>query len=243
MSIYASTFISGLQKPVKDALKKQVHDVRIIDLYDGLIVYDTKANIERIKNLNFFNNTFLVLKIFKNQNNISMEDILQSAAKMNDIEEKISYVLSNKKYSYRIITSKENKLISVNDNILKNMESRLSKIRRLYLNKSRPDLEFWFLLRREKIGFFMMRLTKKASTEKRLNKGELRPELCNIMCLISDINKDDIFWDPFCGYGSIPIERASMFPYSIIFAMDNDLEKVKKLKQRIKKSRKLRNNK
>ena len=234
MALYASTFISGLQVPIRDALKRQFPDISIISLYDGLVVYNTETNIEKIKKIRFFNNSFLILKMFKNKNTLSIETMIQSAIRAKDIETKISSILANKSYSYRIITSKENKLVSVNNNILKNMEMKLSKIKGLYLNRSKADLEFWFLLRREKVGFFMLRLTKKASTEKILNKGELRPELCYILCSIAGVCKDDILLDPFCGYGSIPIARAFMFPYNMIFASDNDWEKVKKLKQRVK---------
>lgn len=241
MTIYASTFISGLHEPVRDALKEQISDISIISLYDGLIIYSTGVGFERIKKLKFLNNTFLVLKLFMDTKNNTIENMIQCATKMNGIEAKLSSIFDNKKYSYRIVTSKENQLVSVNDYILKSMEKRLSRVDGLYLNRHKPDLEFWFLLRSENIGLFMLRLTKRVSNENTLNRGELRPELCNILCSISGANKDDIILDPFCGYGSIPIERAYMFKYNMIFAADNDRKKVRKLKQRVKKIRRLRN--
>lgn len=235
MTIYASTFISGLQEPVKDALLRQIPDAHIINLYDGLIIYGTKARVEKIKKIRFFNNSFLVLKMFKNYNN-SLESMIKSVAinKIDDIKPVIYRVLGNRKHSYRIITSKENKLVPVSNNLLKSMERQLSAIPILHVDRLKPEIEFWFLLRREKIGIFMIRLTKKTSTEKRLNKGELRPELCDILCTISEVKKDDIFLDPFCGYGAIPFARETMFKYNTIFAFDNDWEKVWKLKEKIK---------
>lgn len=233
MAKYASTFVSGLQEPVKDALLKQIPDIHIINLCDGLIIYSTNASVEKIKKIRYFNNTFLVLKMFRNYND-SVEGMIKSAIKINDIESMISHLLGNRKHSYRIITSKENTLVSVNNDLLKSMERKLSAIPMLYVDRLKPQLEFWFLLRSEKVGFFMMRLTKKASTEKRLNKGELRPELCDMLCLISEVNKNDIFLDPFCGYGAIPIARASMLQYNMILASDNNSEKVQKLKEKVK---------
>jgi tRNA G10 N-methylase Trm11 len=111
-----------------------------------------------------------------------------------------------------------------------NMEVKISKASGLLVDRVKPDLEFWFLYRSEKIGFFMLRLTKHASTEKLLNKGELRPELSYTLCLISGPDDNDIFIDPFCGYGSIPMARSLISPADMIFAADIDKENVRTLK-------------
>jgi len=239
MAVYASTFVSGLQEPVKDILKKQISDVDIIHLYDGLVVYRTRANADIIKKLEFFNNSFLVLEQIKGKNIASVKSMLKAEVNADDIRKKISPVLKGRKYGYRIVVSKENRLIPVRDSLLKPIESKLSGIKFLYLTRRNPDVEFWFLLRSEKTGFFMMRLTQKASTEKRLSKGELRPELCSIMCSIAGVDGNDIFLDPFCGHGAIPITRASMFKYNMIFASDSDPDMVKRLRKRVKQLRNL----
>jgi hypothetical protein len=53
MGIYASTFISGLQEPVSEALLLQIPDARIISLLDGLVVYSTSEAVETIKTRRF----------------------------------------------------------------------------------------------------------------------------------------------------------------------------------------------
>ena len=78
----------------------------------------------------------------------------------------------------------------------------------------------------------MLIITK---NKKKLNKGELRPELSNILCLLSEPSENDIFLDPFCGSGAIALERSRIANFKGIFACDNNQEIIKGLKQEIKK--------
>ena len=52
---YVGTFISGFEKQIEILLKDKVN---IINLYDGLVIFNTD---EEIKKLPFFNNVFLLL--------------------------------------------------------------------------------------------------------------------------------------------------------------------------------------
>ena len=149
-------------------------------------------------------------------------------------------MFSDKNKTFRIICSDENQLVSVDRALLGRVESQISSIRGMRVNRGNPDMEFWFLSRSENIGFFMLRITKHRAHEKVLHKGELRPELANILCRMSKPSDTDIFLDPFSGYGAIPLERAFSFDYNMIFAIDNDKQKVDYIKQKIKE---IRNNK
>ena len=68
--------------------------------------------------------------------------------------------------------------------------------------------------------------TKSGFTEKNLNKGELRPEIAYLICSFAGIQSDDVVLEPFCGYGSIPVQLAKRFNCSKIYASDIDKEKV-----------------
>lgn len=136
--------------------------------------------------------------------------------------------------TFRIITSQENQLVSVDKQLVINLEDNISKNFGLKPNRSLPQVEFWFLSRREGYGFFGMRLTRHQDYEKSLQKGELRPELANFLCQISEPNSNDIFLDPFAGSGAIPIERAQIFFSKHILASDNNVIAVNKLKTRVR---------
>jgi tRNA G10 N-methylase Trm11 len=102
------------------------------------------------------------------------------------------------------------------------------------VDRSHPGIELWCLHRREGTGFFMMRLTKHATTTRMLHKGELRPELASLLCALSEPHDRDVFVDPFCGYGSIPLARARLAPYKTIHASDNDLDKINYLRKKLR---------
>ncbi len=236
MATYASTFISGLQDLISQELTKLIPDLRITGLYDGLVVYTTNAKIRKLKGINFFNNTYLVLRQFKNLQSGDLNNIIRQALKSWNISPKWARDAVGNSKKFRIITSKENQLTAVDKSLLRSMEQKIAHSYGLRVDRAKPDIEFWFLYRSEKIGFFMLRLTKHKAYEKVLHKGQLRPELSYILSLISEPKADDILLDPFCGYGSIPIARAIHFPYNMIFASDKDKGLVKRLKQELKKT-------
>ena len=234
MAVYASTFISGLQDPISSELVRLIPDIRIMGLYDGLLVYSTNAEVQRVKDIKFFNNTFLVLKRFDDLQNDDLNNLIRLSLNIRNIGPKFARDIAGRNKKFRIITSKENQLTAVDKNLLRSMEQKIASSFGLTVDRAKPDLEFWFLYRSEKIGFLMLRLTRHTAYEKILNKGELRPELSHIMCLISHPSRDDIVLDPFCGYGSIPIVRATHFPYNMIVALDKDKGLVDDLKYKIK---------
>ena len=55
MNSYFSTFITGFSDVVRETLKKQLPDIKIDLLLDGLIAYRTEADIPAIQKIPFFN--------------------------------------------------------------------------------------------------------------------------------------------------------------------------------------------
>jgi len=220
MEFYLSTFISGFQKLIKKILKQSIKDAKISLLLDGAVVYKTNSSIDKLKQLKFFNNTFLIIKQFPNLKTKKPFDyMMKSISNLEDLGKRIKPFLNNSNRFFRIMTSDENRFISSDKNLLRKIEEKIMSIKKSKLKFSlyKTDTEFWFLKRRENIGFFLLRLTKNKS---KLEKGELRPELAYILCYLSEPNKNDIFLDPFAGHGAIPIKRAKYFASNMIFASD-----------------------
>jgi 16S rRNA G966 N2-methylase RsmD len=223
MPTYASTFITGTNSIVEDAFKRRFSKtVRIISSFDGLILYETEATIPEITNIRFFNNTFLVLKFFKNTGTDPIHQILKDVIKDPAVWARLPSAFLKSRDSFKTVASLENEMISVNNILLKKLETKISGITHLPTHTPAADTDFWLFARREKIGFFGLRLTYPNREDGRPKKGELRHELAHILCLASDPNKDDVFLDPFAGSGAIPLERSKYFPYEKIIANDND---------------------
>lgn len=222
MNRYLSTFTYGLQKPVEKLLKEKLDVLEIELLLDGSVLYQTDDDVKKIQKLKFLNNTFLVLKKFEKLPNENAFDYMLKLTSKINLGVELKGFLSNIK-TFRIITSDENKFISVNKKLLAEVEAQIIRLQgtKLRVAPYRSQIEFCFLRRNENIGFFMLRLTKNI-INKKLSAGELRPELAYILCSLSEPDKSDIFLDPFAWHGSIPIERAKSFSYNMVFASDND---------------------
>lgn len=227
---------------VETALRRDLKDIEVSLLLDGLIVYRTNKSFQKVKSLRYLNNTFLFFKLFEELNSghpieFMMKNLLKDSRSIG----KLPDGLSLNRFSFRVITSQENQMVTVNKQLLEQTEQLFkSRLHLQRVDRSKPETEVWFLWRNEGYGFVGLRLTRTPNYEKTLNKGELRPELANLMCMASEPTPNDVFLDPFAGYGSIPIERAKAFPYKQIIAGEKDsvtfriLErKIKQIKQKI----------
>lgn len=228
MNTYFSTFTPGLGEVVSDILTQTLPQTEVKLVLDGLIVYETSASIKEITDLPFFNNSFYVFHFFKKIEPDSLPGMIKFVYQSNFLEKIAVPRIEGRDRTFRVISSKENKLGVIDQNLQKNIENKIAKETRLTLDRGKPQLEFWFLERLEGVGFFGLRLTYKHSAEN-LNPGELRPELASLLCSLSEPEKEDVFLDPFCGWGAIPLARKKL-PYSKIFCSDVDQEKVDRLK-------------
>ena len=239
---YASTFIVGFQEVVKELLQTAVPQLKIIRLLDGLVVFQGAISPDDVKRLRFFNNSYIILQTFDQLPSNAIHHMLNSVARDKSLQKKLNQPLKTikAKQSFRLIASSENQTVSIDKNLRTTIENKLVALssNKLTINRTRPDLEFWFLYRNEGLGFFLLRLTSQKS-EPPLEKGELRLELSHFLCFISEPKESDIFLDPFCGSGSIPIERVKSFPCNMIFASDKDQEKVTAVKTKLKTQRQL----
>ncbi len=191
MNKYFSTFIPGLGEVVREQLEKSLKNFHCQQLLDGLIIYQAESGPEEIKKLGFLNNSFLEIRP--------------------DVE------LSTKPgKTFRVVFSKESGLVAVNKERLARIEKKVAELNNLTVDRTSPDFEFWFLERSEGNKLTGVRLTKHPDYKTVLAKGQLRPELANLLCVISEPDQNDIILDPFAGSGAIPAERANLQNKKII---------------------------
>ncbi len=214
--LFFSTFASGLEPVVGDMLRRALDDVEVVLVLDGVAVYSSKSPIDIIKRIRFFNNSFLLLRLFPVKLHVSVEKMMGAIAR-DGINTGIN-IPSNIR-TFRVVTSCENKSVPVNPRLMADVEKVTSRQFRLRVDRSKPDVQFWFLTRSEGYGFFGMRLTQHPDFGKVLARGELRPEMADVMCLLSEPNKDDVFLDPFAGSGATTKARMN-YPHKKIIAGD-----------------------
>ncbi|MDQ3099462.1 MAG: RsmD family RNA methyltransferase [bacterium] len=233
MTTYFSTSISGTNPIVEELLKRNLKAVNILASLDGLLVYTTESEPGEVKQLRGINNSFIVIKMVKNNQPTTVEKLIKQVLGEPKILQAITHNISPRQFTFRVVTSEENHMVSINDALITQLEGRIGHRSHLKPNRRNPQNEIWFMTRSEGYSFVAVRLTKSSHTEKSLQKGELPPELAHLLCFLSEPAKEDIVLDPFAGYGAIPIERTNSKAKEIK-AIDNDPALIEVLAEKVK---------
>ena len=221
MAEFISTFITGFQDVVKTDLEARFPAIKILNLYDGLVHYKYDGDSHQIEKINYFNNTFFVLKTMKGKG-------LNFPSLVGAVCSSKNYFLVNKG-SFRVRFQNENQFAKVDKNLTRRAEEYVLANSKLKLDRLSPTNEIWFCIRREGFAFCGELISHREFTEKNLNKGELRPEIAYLMCCYAGLPEAAVAADPFCGYGSIPVQLQKRFSCAKIYASDIDKEKIDRL--------------
>lgn len=237
MITYAGTFITGFSNVVENNLKLKIKDCEILTLLDGLIIFKCSENILNLK-IPFLNNIYYVIDFKETNSNANYNFSLQNFVKKTNININELKKFIKKNSDFKILTIDKNQPTGVNFKIIEPLEKLIMSRCGLRLNKRNPKTEFIILRRSENIILFMVKISNNRQTEKTLKKGELRPELANLMISLSNLNDTDIVIDPFCGSGAIPKEVIRNFSYNMCFASDIDDNLILILKKEYKENNK-----
>ena len=221
MAEFISTFITGFKDVVTEDLPRRIPGVKILNCYDGLIHYRFDGDSHQLERIIYFNNTFFVLKTMKGKG-LNFPSLVGSLCSSKN------YFLVNKG-SFRVRFIQENQFAKVDKNLARRAEEYILANSKLKLDRLSPTNEVWFSIRREGFAFCGELISKREFTEKNLHKGELRPEIAYLMCCYAQLPKDSVVADPFCGYGSIPVQLTKRFNCRTIFASDIDDKKIEGL--------------
>ena len=218
MAEFISSFITGFQHVVEKNLPQILAGVKILHVFDGLIHYQYAGDSHNLDKIIYFNNTFFVLKTMKGKG-------LNFPSLVGAVSSEKKYYLINKG-TFRVRFQNENQFVKVDKNISKKAEETVLHNSKLHLDRLSPTTEIWYSIRREGFAFCGQLISKREFTEKNLNKGELRPEIAYLICCYADLNQDDVVAEPFCGYGSIPVQLIKKFSFQKLIASDIDKEKI-----------------
>ena len=224
MAEFISSFITGFQTVVEQDLGKRFKNLKILNLYDGLVHYRFDGDSRELEKIIYFNNTFFVLKTMKGKG-LSFPSLVGSVCSAKN------YFLVNKG-SFRVRFQNENQFAKVDKNLIRRAEDYVLQNSKLKLDRLSPTNEVWFSIRREGFAFCGELISKREFTEKNLNRGELRPEIAYLICCFADIKPEDTILEPFCGYGSIPVQLAKKFRFEKLYVSDLDPERAAQTSER-----------
>ena len=114
------------------------------------------------------------------------------------------------------------------------LESAIASVTGLRPDSGRPDREFRVQERADGRTLFLERWASApdaAALRDGDRAGELPRSTCRLLAEMTEPRPDDVFLDPFCGYGGIALERALASPYRFVFVSDSDAEKLAAVKE------------
>lgn len=216
MEKYLSTCIAGLE--AKAAQWISAAGARIISTGEGYVYYSLEKPVWQ--KWRFFSNTYLALMHFDNP---GIGHILRRAGEKADewLPSAAAAARRMGAKSFKLEYSEKGRLRTMPDSARAYIERRIAMGCSLRYGTKKPDLRFLFYSRTgdgESEGFFLLRLTNHPAYDKELQKGELRPDICDAMVRLAGLDKN-VIWDPFCGSGAIPLARAQ-YAFKAIYASD-----------------------
>lgn len=230
MAEYISTFTTGFSEVIPSVLNNFLSEFQIIKLYDGLVYYNYNGNEEDIHKIIVFNNSFKIYRKFYGKNS-EIRTMIKNVMSLRQLP------VSRK--SFRVRYSINNQFVSVDKSYTQKIENQIKKLTGCKIDRVSPDTEFWFIKRSENIGFFCQLLFKRTTTEKKLHKGELRPEFAYLMCANAKLDFNSYVLDPFAGYGAIPKQIEKNFKFRKLFVSDINDECIRDLSKQFKKNQKI----
>lgn len=79
MTEYISSFTTGFGSVIGAAMAQSLPGAKILNVYDGLVHYSYAGNAQNIHRLSFFNNSFLVYKVYRG-NSLSFDKMVAQAS-------------------------------------------------------------------------------------------------------------------------------------------------------------------
>ncbi|MCL2194122.1 MAG: methyltransferase [Treponema sp.] len=218
MKVWYASVNYGLELATSKILK--THGAKNIKTLDSALIFSCQHEI----NVKCINNLFIILSSYFSEN------ILDAAKRIPG--ERFSFPQLKGK-TFRIIVMDCGKLRSIPFNTMNDMEKNVSQQTRLSVNRANPDVEIWLNRRNDNSVYFMLRVRKHRSFDKTLKKGELRPDVVEVMIHEAKISKDSVVADLFGGWGAIAAAVVESGRYKKVYTGDINDECVKHQKKRL----------
>jgi len=218
---YFSTFASGFEELAAEFLVDDFAPPRARKM-SGAIVYECSAPPSEIQKIKYFKNSYLVVKEYSDA--AGLESMTGAA-----IPAKIHAPARARSFS--LVLSDKNKLTAVSGASRARLVAGIERATGLKYKSSAADVEFLMTLRDDGNGFLLQRITKSSESPA---EGQLESHIAHLLVRASAPKDRDVFIDPFCGSGAIPLARAAT-RFHGIFAMDIDAALIKNLKARVAK--------
>lgn len=234
MNMYLATFIPGFKDLIEKTIRQDFPVIEIIQVDETTIAFSVDNNYQEVVTKKYFTNVFVLISHKKIETSESDTSIVKHLYRDADFKNAVRSIHGVRVSTFRLMVQKGSRLVHIPKEVSKKIIETVSNQTRLTFSPLKADVEFWFILRDEEMAYCTGKFTQlDKKSEVPAQKGELRPHLAHLLNLLSDPSDNDCYLDPFAGYGALPYNRVSEFPYKRIFASDKDSEHVVKLKRKL----------
>lgn len=213
---YYSQFPQGFTELVSKISNLKIKG-NILSISDDYLFWESDLVPEQVSKIDFLETSFLVINTFDKAYGINNQ-LAWINNNLRAVESFINNINIFKHASFRVVVSQVGKHSSIYNNELSKLESKLGKT--IKIEKGSPDFEIRMVEKKD-FGFIGVRISKTREYIDNFQVNSVRKEIAYYMNFISEPNKNDIFIDPMCGGGIIPILRSKMGNYKKIVACDS----------------------
>ena len=229
MKTYFATFIPGLSEAIKEALLKDCPKIEILKFFESSILFKSEDEYQHVVSLPYINNVFLVANHLHFDRNKKAGSIAKELLKDAQFKQ---FIPNTKNVSFRIMIQKGADLIHIPREFSGKIIDKITQQTGFVFAPLKASVEYWFLIRNEGLAILGIKLTNLIRRSPGDNQqGKLQPEIANILNFLSEPHKDDVYLDPFAGYGSLAKDRILFNPYKHIYLSDIEKPLVERLRK------------
>ena len=214
----------GLELAASKIIKS--YGAKDIQVLDSALIFSCAHPID----VKCINNLFMILVSYASDNISGAAKQLLTSAR------RVKYPRLEGR-TFRVIIMDCGKLRAISTSTMKEIEKTISRNTKLSVNRANPDIEIWLNRRNNNAVYFMVRVKKHPSFDKNLKKGELRPDIVDIMIHMAKTNKGMVIADPFGGWGAIAAAVTESGRYKKMHTGDIEEECVRYQKNRLQGKR------
>lgn len=187
---YFATFVTGCQEVIGKRLAKFPNgDLQVREIQDGLVIFFSSLSANQLSELRFLHNVYELLAD-------TNEPVDVSALPVPDL-----------RGTFLVRVSEQNQPAKIPDGLRQHIAVQSGAI----FAAHQPDAQLLLLKRADGRVLWGRMLLRAGFKSRRIEQGELRPELAHILGLVAGLDTKDTVLDPFAGYGGIVREALQGF--------------------------------
>jgi hypothetical protein len=208
---YFATFISGTQDIINQRLAKfPNNELKVQELHDGLVLFSSHLSANQLAELRFFNNVYELFADLGKTKSLVVT----------------SLPVPRLQGTFTLRVNNEGQPSSLPNGLKQYVEQQSGAT----FTAHQPDSELVLLQRSDGRVLWGKILPRAGFKLRRIEPGELRPELAHILGLVAGLDAKDCIADPFAGYGGIVREALQGFHVAEAIAIEQNEHLIPHLK-------------